>query len=257
MNHSSTSTSENITFNNSMRSSAYNNNQFFRNSNDSGRVWLDLIDSNGSNVRNLVAYTDGATNERDRLYDAITDEKLSLNLYSMIGEKPMTIQGRTLPFDNQDKVAMGIKVPQSGNYSIGIGVVDGFFTETNQNIYLQDLENNIIHDLRQNPYNFTAVTGNHPNRFILRFTNETLSSDDPTIDEANLWVITSDILSVKSTKNTIQSVRVFDVLGRHLAYYSNVESYEVPLTKIQKNNAALIIQVTLSNGSIVNKKVIF
>ncbi len=257
MNHTSASTSENVTFNNTMRSFTYNNSQFFRNSNDSGRIWLDLIASNGSNVRNLVAYTDGATNERDRLFDAITDEKLSLNLYSLIGEKPMTIQGRALPFDNDDKVAMGIKVPQNGNYTIGIGVLDGFFSNTSQNIYLQDLENNIIHDLRQNPYTFTAIAGNHPNRFILRYTNETLGGDDLVVDESNLWVISSDILSVKSTKNTIQSVRVFDVLGRHLANYSNLESYEVPLTRIQKNNAALIVQVTLSNGAIVNKKVIF
>ncbi len=67
----------------------------------------------------------------------------------------------------------------------------------------------------------------------------------------------SDALSVKSTKNTIQSVRVFDVLGRHLAYYPNVDGYEVPLTTIQKNNAALIIQVTLSNGTVVSKKAIY
>lgn len=257
MNHTSASASENITFNNSMRSSTYDNGQFFRASNDNGRIWLDLIASNGSNVRNLVAYADGATNNRDRMFDAVTDEKLSLNLYSSIGNEFMKIQGRTLPFDNEDRVPMGIKVPQNGNYTIGIAAVDGFFTNESQNIYLEDKENNIIHDLRENPYSFTALAGNHPNRFVLRYTNETLGGDDPIADEANLWVISSDVLSVKSTKNTIQSVRVFDVLGRHLAYYPNVEGYEVPLTTIQKNNAVLIVQVTLSNGAIVNKKVIF
>ena len=257
MNHTTASTSENVSFNNTMRSSAYDNSQFFRTTNESGRIWLDLIASNGSNIRNLVAYVDGATNNRDRLFDAITDDKLSLNLYSTIGEKQMTIQGRALPFDQQDRVPMGIKVPQNGNYSIGIGILDGFFLSESQNIYLQDLENNIIHNLRENPYSFTANAGNYPNRFVLRYTNETLGGDDLTIDESNLWVYSSDVLSVKSTKNTIQSVRVFDVLGRHLAYYPNVNSYEVPLTTIQKNKAGLIIQITLSNGTIVNKKAIY
>jgi len=256
MNHTSASPLENVTFNNSMRSSAYDNTQFFRTSNDNGRIWLDLIASNGSNVRNLVAYIDGATNNRDRMFDAITDEKLSLNLYSLIGDELMKIQGRTLPFDQEDRVPMGIKVPQNGNYTIGIGAVDGFFTN-DQNIYLEDKENNTIHDLRLNPYSFTANAGNHPNRFVLRYTNETLGGDDLVADDANLWVYSSDVLSVKSTKNTIQSVRVFDVLGRHLAYYPNVDSYEVPLTTIQKNNAGLIIQVTLSNGSVISKKAIY
>ena len=257
MNHTSVSNLEDVTFNNSMRSSTYDNTQFFRTSDDNGRIWLDLIAANGSNVRNLVAYVDGATNNRDRMYDAITDEKLNLNLYSAIGDDLMKIQGRTLPFDQEDRVPMGIKVPQNGNYTIGIAAVDGFFTDTNQNIYLEDKVTNIIHDLRQNPYSFTANTGNYPNRFVLRYTNETLGGDDLVTDEANLWVISSDALSVKSTKNTIQSVRVFDVLGRQLAYYPNVEGYEVPLNTIQKNNAGLIIQVTLSNGTVVSKKAIY
>lgn len=257
MKHTSVATSENVTFNNSMRSSTYDNAQFFRNSNENGRIWLDLVASNGTNIRNLVAYTDGASNDRDRLYDAITDEKLNLNLYSLIGETPMTIQGRTLPFDQNDRVPMGVKIPQDGNYSIAIGVVDGFFTDENQEIYLEDKATNVIHNLRDAPYNFTSVAGNHTNRFILRYTNETLGNDDVISDEANLWVISSDILSVKSTKNEIQSVRVFDVLGRHLAYYPNVDGYEVPLNTIQKNNAGLIIQVTLSNGSVISKKAIY
>ena len=257
MKHTSLAASENVTFNNSMRSSTYDNAQFFRTSNENGRIWLDLVASNGSNIRNLVAYTDGASNDRDRLYDAITDEKLNLNLYSLIGETPMTIQGRTLPFDQNDRVPMGVKIPQDGNYSIAIGVVDGFFTDANQEIYLEDKATNVIHNLRDAPYNFTSVAGNHANRFILRYTNETLGNDDVISDEANLWVISSDILSVKSTKNTIQSVRAFDVLGRHLAYYPNVDGYEVPLNTIQKNNAGLIIQVTLSNGTVVSKKAIY
>jgi hypothetical protein len=257
MNHTSISDTESITFNNSMRSSALDNTQFYRTSNENGKIWLDIVASNGSNVRNLVAYVANATNDRDRMYDAITNEKLNLNLYSLIGNETMKIQGRSLPFDDNDRVPMGIKVPQNGNYTIGIGALEGFFTDNNQNIYLEDLEYNIIHDLRANPYSFTATAGNHANRFVLRYKNETLGGDDIIADESNLWVISSETLSVKSTKIEIQSVRVFDVLGRELAFYPNVNSYEIPLTKIQKNNSGLIIQVTLSNGTTISKKVIY
>jgi hypothetical protein len=257
MNHTSGTSTENVTFNNTMRSRSHNNNEFYRTSNENGRIWLDLIASNGSNIRNLVAYVANATNNRDRMYDAITSEKLSLNLYSSIGNEIMKIQGRSIPFDENDRVPMGIKVPQNGNYSIAIGAVDGFFTNVNQNIYLEDNLTNVIHDLRQNPYSFSATTGNYPNRFVLRYTNETLDQDDPSADEANLWVISLETLVIKSTKNEIESVRVFDVLGRELANYPKVNSYEISLTNIQKNNTGLIIQVTLSNGAMISKKVIY
>ena len=81
MNNTAVAATESISFKNNMRSSTYDNSQFFRTTDDNnnGRVWLDLIASNGSNVRNLVAYVDGATNNRDRMFDAITDEKLNLN----------------------------------------------------------------------------------------------------------------------------------------------------------------------------------
>lgn len=257
MNNLATSGTENITFNNNMRSSSYDNNQFFRSSNESGSIWVDLIESNGNSVRSLIAYKEGATNFKDRLFDAIGSEKLNFNIYSTIGNEIMKIQGRTLPFDSDDRVPLGIKVPQSGNYTIGIGAVDGFFTNENQEIYLEDMENNTIHNLRQAPYNFSSNAGNFSNRFVLRYTNETLSNDDLIVDEANLWVISSDALTVKSTKNTIQSVRVFDILGRQLAYYPSVNSYEVPLTTIHKNNTGLLIQITLTNGTVINKKALY
>ena len=257
--------SSTVTFNNAMRSASFANNQFYRSSSASNttetveqnRIWLDLVTPTGSVNRMLVGYVTNATQAEDFLYDSFTDYKPSQNFYSLIGNDPMAIQGRALPFDVNDRVNLGVTIPQNGTYTIAINALDGLFETTNQNIYIEDKVTNIIHDLRQNPYSFTADAGNYPTRFVLRYTNETLGGDDLIADETNLWVISSDELSVKSTKNEIESVRVFDVLGRELAYYPKVNSYEVPLTKIQKNNIALIIQVTLSSGTIVNKKVIY
>lgn len=262
MKHTSAATSENVIFNNTMRSKTYDNGQFFKNtqetnSENEGRIWLDIVAANGANVRSLVAYVDGATNDRDRLFDAVADGKLSLDLYSTIAEEPMRIQGKTLPFDQNDKVPLGFKVPQNGTYTIALAAVEGFFTNTNQTIYLEDKQTNIIHDLRQNPYLFSALSGLDLNRFILRYTNETLSVDDFNTNEATVLVISANELSVKSTKNEIKSVRVYDILGRELANYPNVNGYEVSLTKIQKNNSGLIIQVTLTNGAVISKKAIY
>lgn len=261
--HGTAATNETVQFNNTMRSSTYNNSVFYRTAeensatNEEGRIWLDIVNANGLNVRTLVAYVDGATNERDRLFDAFTDNKTDLNLYSNVENEHMIIQGRRLPFEQNDQVPMGIKVAQDGTYTITIAAVEGLFSNASQTIYIEDTQTNIIHDLRQNPYSFSANAGNHPNRFVLRYTNETLGTNDLILDEASVWVFSDHSLTVKSSKNEIQSVRVFDLLGRALAHYPNVNSMEVPLTTIQKNDSGLIIQVTLSNGTVVTKKTIY
>lgn len=255
--HTSPSASENVTFNNSMRSSMYNNSQFFRSSNENGRIWLDLIASNGTSIRNLIAYTDGATNERDRLFDAITGDKLNFNLYSMIGEEPMIIQGRSLPFDQEDRVPLGIKVQQNGNYTIGIGVVDGFFTDSNQKIYLEDLENNIIHDLRQNPYSFSSNAGNFQNRFVLRYTNETLGINDNEIGLDDVNLIYNSNLVVSSNNINIESVQIYDVLGRLLLEKKNVMNKELIISEYSRNNSPIVVFVKLINGLIIQKMGVF
>ena len=87
------------------------------------------------------------------MFDAITDYKSAQNFYSLINENSMTIQGRALPFDAEDKVPLGFKTNVSGNYTLALAEVDGLFSN-NQNIYLEDLELGIIHDLKSNPYAF-------------------------------------------------------------------------------------------------------
>jgi hypothetical protein len=84
------------------------------------------------------------------LFDAATNYKMTQNFYSLIENDIMTIQGRALPFDVNDKVSMGFKTNISGNFSIALAEVDGLFS-ADQNIYLEDKELGIIHDLKLNP----------------------------------------------------------------------------------------------------------
>ncbi|NHN25388.1 T9SS type A sorting domain-containing protein [Flavobacterium jejuense] len=262
MNHTSTSTNENVIFNNSMRSNAYDNSQFFRTNPNSqiekNRIWLDLISENGSTARTLIGYITNATNIIDRLYDAPAPNKNNFDIYSINENKKLNIQGRSLPFNETDLVSLGVYLPQSGNYSIGIGTLDGLFENLNQNIYIEDLQTGIIHDLRITPYSFTSNdSGNIDNRFVLRYTNNTLDNSDFISTENEIIVLTSDNLIIKSTKTEIESIKIYDILGRNLASMKNVNSTELTVQNLQKNNTTLIVQIKLTNGIIINKKVIF
>ena len=142
-----------VTFNNTMRNASFANTQFYKteenkaNATEKSRIWIDLVAPNGSVNRTVIGYVEGATNERDNLYDAFTDYKPTENFYSLLGEEPMVIQGKKLPFDKKDIVPIGMKIGNSGNCSIAIAIVNGIFSSKKQTIYLEDKKLNKIHEL--------------------------------------------------------------------------------------------------------------
>lgn len=252
-------------FNNSMRNKGYSNSQFYRNTNnvevnavggdiERHRIWLDLVTPTQT-IRTLVAYVEGATQAKDRMFDAITDYKSSQNFYSLIDTNSMTIQGRSLPFDSEDKVPLGFKTNVAGNFTIALAEVDGLFSN-NQNIYLEDLELGIIHDLKSNPYAFTTTAGINNSRFVLRYTNETLGNDDFE-NSSNVLVSISNTISIHALKDTIQSVYVHNVLGQDLLVQKGINASLFEIYTLQKNTVPLIIQITLSNGVVITKKIIY
>ncbi|WP_152378473.1 hypothetical protein [Flavobacterium haoranii] len=257
-----------VTFNNAMRSRTYNNEQFYRTSNSStrdaldtngeekNRIWLDIINSNNQSARTLVGYVTGATYLKDRVYDAVTNVLANvMNIYSVLDNERMTIQGRALPFDNTDKVQIAVNITTAGNYSIGIGATDGLFTQ-NQEIYLEDTELNIIHDLRTSPYTFSIASGEFKDRFVLRYTTETLSNEDFDTNNNDILVYSNETLNVTSNKLNIKAVTVYNVIGQLL---ENKKLNNTPnfVSSLVKGNQVLIVRVELENGVTVERKVIF
>lgn len=260
--HSSASASSNAVFNNSMRSSAFRNDQFFRNSNTNyntnpeGRIWLDLVSPTASNST-LVAYVDGATNSKDQMYDAQADLKANISIYSLLdGYDRNIIQGRSLPFDQNDQVPLAVKLPTTGSYTIAIQGVDGLFSNQSQNIYLEDKQLNVIHDLRTAPYIFSAPQGEVLDRFVLRYTNQTLGNT--TFDYNNAVTIFADnSINVKSSVEKIKEITVYDVLGKTLVTKKKIDNTEISITEVRPTTNVLIVKVKLENDAEVIKKVIY
>jgi len=252
-------------FNNAMRSKNYSNSHFYRNATarnseigenlERHRIWLDLVSPTNETTRTLVAYVEGATLAKDRMFDALTDYKSAQNFYSLIDDQVMAIQGKGLPFEQEDRVPLGVKIPSNGIYKIAIATVDGLFSG-NQNIYLEDKVLGVIHDLRQNPYSFTGTSGILNDRFVLRYTNETLGGDD-FINNSDVLIFSSDVISVNAMSRTIQNVKIYNVLGQLLLDSDAVNSNTFETSKLQKNNTTLLVQVTLENGIKVTKKIVF
>ncbi|WP_456437899.1 T9SS sorting signal type C domain-containing protein [Psychroserpens sp.] len=261
--------SNSVTFNNSMRSSAHSNTAFYRTENtnenvsnsntiERNRIWLNLVDQNGSISSMLVGYIEGATQEKDRLFDAFTREVNEINLYSKIGDQRMIIQGRALPFDENDQVPLGTVIPRPGEYTIAISNVDGLFLDENQAIYLEDKYTGIIHNLRATPYSFTETeTIDYEDRFILRYTDESLSINELELDSGlTILAPKGDYIKVNSESSLIDSVIVYDLLGRVLFDKNSINETEFVLKNHNLSSGAYIVKVSLSNGLSKTQKVV-
>ncbi len=256
MNEAASAATGTVAFNNSMRNYSYDNSQFFRNAtNNKNRIWLDLISATNDMSRTVIGYVNGATNDKDRLYDAVTDYKMNQNFYSILDNNIFSIQGKSLPFLDSDTIPLGFKASQNGSYTIAIGAVDGIFTNK-QVIYLEDKQNNIIHNLSENPYTFSTNTGVDNNRFVLRYTNGTLSK----LEFANLNSVAiytnNGKVYINSETKLLSSYEIYDVLGRLLASEKNLSTNKIE-KDLQIANQALIIKVKLENNQVISKKIIY
>lgn len=251
-----TSPTSTVTFKNAFRSKTFDNSQFLRTSqNEEGRIWLDLVNSANVPVRALIGYVEDATLERDRLYDAITTIGINNSIHSLIGNEIFAIQGRPTPFDSDDLVPIGYNATLAGNYKIAIAGVDGFFSQ-DQPIYLEDKLLDVIFDLRQNPYAFTTAAGTFNDRFILRYTTNTLGNPDFGSADNNVIVSTNHgQMTINSLVESIQEVTVYDILGRQLLDSKNIRNNTFVASNLSISAQTLIVKIKLMNGIVVTRKV--
>lgn len=252
-----------VKFTNAMRYGAgYKNNQFFRVSettpsvdllNEKQLIWLDLSNEANMATMAVVGYAEGATNGKDRLYDASSGSG-DMRIYSILDGSDFIIQGRALPFQETDQVPLGIEILKNGIYKIGIDHLKGsIMLNEEQGIYLEDIYNNVIHDLRTTPYSFTASKGDIKDRFVLRYTNRSLSVDDQKMAETFVY-IKNEQLYVKASQN-IQSVVVYDLTGKKLLDYKVSGSADVINTSFQFPKGVYLTEIKLENAGVVTKKV--
>lgn len=253
-------TNGDATFNNSMRV-ALHNSQFLRTSNtpqataEMNRIWLNLTNTQNGFNQTLIGYVEGATNGIDRDFDGDVFGGNAVTFYSIASQKNLSIQGRALPFDETDIVDLGYKTTTAGTLKISLANFDGIFT--NQAVYLEDTALNIIHNLKASDYEFTSAVGTFNTRFVLRYTSETLGNPDFEAINNNLTVGVKDkAIIVRSTLENIQSIAIYDILGRNIYENKKINANEFSVQEITASQQALIVKVYLENGMQTTRKII-
>ena len=269
--------SGNVIFNNSMRlagtilaNKTGINQQFFKTNNpetktasisEKHRVWLNMSNTQGAFKQTLIGYVTDATNEYDSRFDGESfDGNEFVDFYSINQDKNLVIQGRALPFDENDEVPLGFRTTINGEFTINIDQVDGSLT--NQPVFIEDKLTNTVFDLKSGNYTFNTAAGTFDDRFVLRYTNKTLSIDE-TAKEDGILVLYSNnyktlIIHNNDLYSTVNSVALFNITGQSIA---NWEVNDFEQTNIQfpiKNisSGVYIVKVKTTKGESSKKIVV-
>ena len=260
-----------IVFNNDMRVGVNgitgNNSQFFKTKNPKGktaqieknRVWLNLTNTGGAFKQTLVGYITGATNAIDDDFDGESfDGQEFVDFYSINEDKNLTIQGRALPFEENDEVPLGFRSTIEGSFSINIGQVDGLMT--NQDVFIEDKLTNTITNLKSGNYTFNTAAGKFDNRFVLRYTDKTLSVEEKTGERDGIDVLYSNNYKTLIIKNnlkdaTLNVVTLYNISGQKIANW-DVKEREQALIQIPIKNLPseiYIVNIKTTEGEFSKK----
>jgi len=258
-----------VIFNNSMRLSSLGapieNTQFFKTSSNNKktsriekhRVWLSLSNTLGVFKQTLVGYLTDAANDYDSCFDGESmNGNTYADFYSINQDKNLTIQGRAVPFDENDFVTLGFKTSIAGSFTIKIDQVDGLFL--NQALFLEDKLTNTLFDLKSGGYTFTTISGTFNDRFVLRYTSKTLGTAAVEKPENQVVVsIQNKQIKITSFAETIEKVLVFDLSGKQRYQKRAVNNTELLITTLLPSHQILLVKTVLQNGKSSTKKVLF
>lgn len=248
-------TATSLNFSNAMRlpSSSL---QFFKTKQvvEKNRIWLNLTNTAGVFSQTLIAYLTDATQGID-VFDGkyINDSPVALT--SNIKNDDYIIQGRALPFDPSDVVALNFKTDIAGDYTISIDHIDGLFA-AGQDVFLKDNTTGIETNLKTESYNFTAQAGTYNSRFSLKY-QQNLRVNVSEFNENSVKVYKNGgTLYVNSGNVALANIKVFDLQGRLIAEQKKLKTKIATFRDLKTTQQVLIVKVTSHDNIVVNKKVV-
>ncbi len=255
-----------LIFNNTMRLGTTNT-QFYKTlpinikDKERDRLWLNMENSDGIFSQQLIGYFTNTTNDYDNGYDGLLNDGGNyVNFYSFINEDSYKIQGRET-FNDNDQVRLGYFSAVAGSFNINIDSKEGVFKDSKTNIYLEDKELNIIHDLKKAPYVFNTEIGDFKDRFSLRYTDKTLDVKDVIYENSIQVVFTrsNNVLNITNgaNDNTVVAVSLFNIQGKLMSTWdvSEKEQTSIKIPIQNKTSGVYIVKLKTSKGNI-NKKII-
>lgn len=210
--------------------------------------------------RQLLTTVDpNATLAHDWGFDGQTNEDQIDDMYWMIGDDKYIIQGIG-EVTNETVLPLGLHTDEAGINSITIDALEN--VPDDLDIFVKDLSDNSLHNLRLEDFQVDLPAGEHLNRFQIVFQGaESLSIDEFNVAEEDLNTYYSNennIIVINNPKNIlIKNVELLNILGQSIQVFNDIKTKNtIQLTPNKLSTGAYIIKINTATGSISKKVII-
>ncbi|MBS4039542.1 MAG: hypothetical protein KGZ81_02970 [Flavobacteriales bacterium] len=219
----------------------------------SSRIWLNFSNASGDFKQIAIVHTPLATNSYEEGIDALAfNGNGNLNFFSVVENNRISIQGRET-LNINDEYPLGYQATTSGNYTISLDNFDGQFL--NQDVFIVDMLLNVVHNLKSGNYTFNSASGTHLDRFKVKYYDETLSVSNNEL--TNLVAFTqNNALHIKTSGEILNQIEIFDIQGRTLQTFKNVQQTQVEYP-LNISNQIILVKCIDNDGKSTTKKLIF
>ncbi len=251
-----------VKFDNSMRR-ANQNTLFFKDSRKKpikriytpkNRLWLDLISDKGGFSQILLSFSEKATYDIDKGYDALKfNSNNPISFYSVVEGSKLVIQG--LPeFTEEMLVPLGYDATAGPRkLSIHLNRYEG--TIGDHPVYLVDNLLQKVHNLKESCYHFDQFSACEMlDRFEIRFTPfEFQELETNTASDYFNINSRSHELFIESSKD-IGHLEIYDILGQRIAKKSpGSSSIEMKIDEM-KTGSIYFIRAVLDDSEVISRK---
>ncbi len=216
------------------------------------RIWINLSEAGGS-FRNqiLLGFVRGATDGRDRLFDARNMSGGAAYLYTLIDDDKMNIQGLAPLTGDERRIPAGVYADRIRTLQLSIHRTEGLLDSLP--VYVIDRRTGITHDLKQGPYTFQTFEGDDPGRFTFVIGGKALAAG--LNDAADLRIYRQgDGLIIRAGK-ALRDIAVYDLQGRLLTERHHLQERVLFLPVALNRAQIIVVEVHTGDGRRYMQKV--
>ena len=222
---------------------------------ESSKVILEMEGDLGKRYETELHFTASASNDWDAMYDApLMPNAYELTIYTLFGDQPHALQAWSA-FESDQLIPVGMNAV-SGEYTISMNDFSGF--PENTLVYLEDLQEGVIHDLNLGDYNFTKdEDGVNNNRFALRIEAEESNIGlDEAITSAIHVQVLGDQLQLSGLGDTsLDRVSLYGIDGKEITSWSSpqVNEGQLLIRLNEHTTGYYLLHLETGAGTIVHK----
>lgn len=216
------------------------------------KFYINMTNDQGIFSQILLGFAaDGASDVDDNDAEYIGDSPIAIS--SLINDTAYTIQAKELPFVATQEFALRFQTSVAGTYNLALEDVTGIFVE-NVDPILVDMLTSTETNLRNASYSFASEPGIFDTRFKIVFAETALGTVDNAIDTNSVVAINNNnILNISAGSYIINSVEVYDLLGRRIYSTSNVDASTTSISNLKATQQIILVKIATDHGTVTKK----